>query len=310
MSGRPDPNPTAARQGPGQAPGAMKSSQPPTAAPALRWPGQSALPPAPPIRWTSQRTAAQPRLPSPPPPPTTAPRVRAVPPPQPQSRLQAAKAPGRPGLSGADPAVLQEMNPFNRIWSGTGTASLGLGATAGITVGVIAGLNAWNPIGWGLGAGLLVAGGTGYYFGGRKSYSQLPTVTVPTPVGGRLRLAQGTCLYHGTRWQEGEDEWWRRSGATPGRRDDEDGGVSFTLDPGSTPKVRNANVIIRYRLTRDVDAKHCSSKAQFHSELQSNGELACYAKAEQEVKIRTASLPGLVAFVDDFEGQSRSILPY
>ena len=93
-------------------------------------------------------------------------------------------------------------------------------------------------------------------------------------------------------------------------RDDEDGGVSFTLDPGSTPKVKNANVIIRYRLTQDVNAKHCSSKAQFHSELQSNGELACYAKAEQEVKITTARLPGLIAYVDDFEGQSRSILPY
>ncbi len=197
---------------------------------------------------------------------------------------------------------------WDTLKRGAGRWSIGLGATTGAVAGYVAAANAWNPIGWGLGAGLLVAGGTALFLGGRKSYSQLPTVVVPAPNLGRLQLATGTYLYHGTRWQKGENEWWTASGAVPGLKDDEDGGVSFTLDPKSTPKVKNATFILRYQLTRSVSAKHCRSKAEFQSELHRNRELVCYATTEQEIKIKKVDLARLIQYVDDFEGLGMNVV--
>lgn|GEM_PF-5739732 len=271
------------------------SRAPSTPAPPVRWSNQAPKPPAAPI-------VAQPRMSSPPRPMPPAPPVRWAHPPQAHVSSHVAQAKGHPAVSGNNVAVVQELPVWDTLKRGAGRWSIGLGATTGVLAGTVAAANAWNPIGWGLGAGLLVAGGMALYLGGRKSYSQLPTVVVPAPNLGRLQLATGTYLYHGTRWQEGDNEWWTVSGATPGLRDDEDGGVSFTLDPRSTPKVRNASVIIRYQLTQSVNARHCRNKSEFQDELHRNRELVCYATTEQEIKIKKGSLARLIQYVDDFEG--------
>jgi hypothetical protein len=133
---------------------------------------------------------------------------------------------------------------------------------------------------------------------GRGRYDQLPAGRVPVIKGKTMRIPRGTLIYHGT--TDDPSEWWKTS--TPGIRDDEDGGVSFTLIPRSTPKVRNHDVIIEYKFTRDADATVCASKTEFYALLNSASLLIGYAKAENEIKIRMEDAGYYLAYCGEYDG--------
>jgi hypothetical protein len=114
------------------------------------------------------------------------------------------------------------------------------------------------------------------------------------------KLAKGTILYHGTRWQPSEPKWWG-IGKFPNKVG-EDGGVSFTLDCDATPKVKNAQVILEYELLMDIDAIDCKSKAEFYDILRSNNAAVCYTKKEEEVVISLDYLSTYLQFGTDWSG--------
>jgi hypothetical protein len=185
-----------------------------------------------------------------------------------------------------------------------------LGGLKGAGVGGIVGgvMGSFIPVvGTSIGGtvGALVGGFIGGYVldSSHKAYASLPQRTAPVINGSTLRLPRGTSLFHGTRWQEGEQEWWRTS--TPGRKNDEDGGVSYTLVPETSPKVRNAHVILEYKLTRDVDVTVCKSKADFGRNLKSQDDV-CYTPAEQEVKIRVQDGSRLLTFSAAYDGNPKA----
>lgn len=146
--------------------------------------------------------------------------------------------------------------------------------------------------------GLLVAAGLyGLYrcMGGGGPRRLPPVGTLPQPANGQLIIPQGTLLFHGTRWQSGQVKWWEGRNPFPNRVD-EDGGVSLTLDYGSTPKVRNAHVVLVYRATTTITAVHCASKAGFHAILSQRRADVCYTFLEREVKFRDGVLGRYLAF--------------
>jgi hypothetical protein len=132
----------------------------------------------------------------------------------------------------------------------------------------------------------------------RKSYAQLPAGRVPAHDGRRMNIPRGTRVYHGTPYRS--SEWWKTS--APGLKNDEDGGVSFTLVPSSTPKVRNHDVIVEYEFKRDAIASVCASKAAFHGILTSGSKQIGYTAAEQEIKIRMQDGSYYLAYRDEYDG--------
>jgi|SRR5580658_4954260 hypothetical protein len=103
-------------------------------------------------------------------------------------------------------------------------------------------------------------------------------------------LKKGTSLYHGTRWQTGSLEWWTNAESPFPNKVGEDGGISFTLDPDATPKVKNANMILEYTLAKDIAARECGSKGEFHAILQNDHLAVVYTKKEEEVVIHPDAL--------------------
>lgn len=116
----------------------------------------------------------------------------------------------------------------------------------------------------------------------------------------KLKLKKGTSLYHGTRYQNDQKQWWG-IGKFP-NKEGEDGGVSFTLDADATPKVKNANVILEYTLTRNVDAIECKSKGEFYQILKNDATSVCYTRHEQEVVIALAHLDHYLEFSEWWYG--------
>jgi hypothetical protein len=117
------------------------------------------------------------------------------------------------------------------------------------------------------------------------------------------KLEKGTSLYHGTRWQKGATKWWRDSSSPFPNKEGEDGGISFTLDPDATAKVKNANVILEYSLAKDVEARQCSSKGEFYKILQNDSLAVVYTEKEQEVVMTLQALPMyLDKFVTEWTG--------
>ena len=92
------------------------------------------------------------------------------------------------------------------------------------------------------------------------------------------KIAKDADLYHGTRWKEGDPQWWLTGDGFPDKVG-EDGGISFTLDKDASPKIKNAQVILFYK------AIECAKKGDFYKTLQANPDKVCYTKAEEEVVI-------------------------
>lgn len=130
---------------------------------------------------------------------------------------------------------------------------------------------------------------------------QIPRGTIPEIENGYLHIPKGHLLFHGTRWQEGTQRWWETS--MPNRVD-EDGGISFTLDPSSTPKVINAQIVIAFRATRLIKARVCKSKGEFYQLLNSTEDV-CYARHEQEVKFRTSVTENYLRFDRAYRGRGQ-----
>ena len=97
-------------------------------------------------------------------------------------------------------------------------------------------------------------------------------------------LVKGTVIYHGTRWREGQIKWWEKGFPN---KEGEDGGVSYSLDDRSSPKIRMAQVVIQYKLIKDLDYLVCNSKADFYPTFSNNPEiLACWTRVENELSMR------------------------
>ena len=185
------------------------------------------------------------------------------------------------------------------------------GAVAGGAVGaglgwLGAGLLASNPVGWGITGGLLAGAALGHLFTRGK---QAPPTPSPLPVYDRSSgiqpsaLDSGTYLYHGTRWREGTPKWWG-AGKYP-NKEGEDGGISFTLRPEATPKVKNADVILVYQLTKQIPLLMCPTKGDFYKQLRRGS--ACYTPTEQEVVFQLADLASHLRFVQDYPGEGSAV---
>jgi hypothetical protein len=161
-----------------------------------------------------------------------------------------------------------------------------------------------GPIGAVLGSamGLLIGGKLGNLAGnkltGRNSYESIPQVTFEAK-DLDFTLPKGTRLYHGTRWHEGEKEWWKTS--FPGH-EGEDGGISFTLDPKSTPKVKNAQIIIEYKLKQNTNVIYCKGKGDFKKILTGNPDSVCYTNAEREISIAPNKVATYLEYLDEYNG--------
>ncbi len=78
-------------------------------------------------------------------------------------------------------------------------------------------------------------------------------------------------------------------------RDDEDGGVSLTLNPEATPKGRPAKGRwkLTYVLLSTTNMYRCQDKSQFKSILDANPRSLCYTDREAELKCKAASFQSL-----------------
>lgn len=109
-----------------------------------------------------------------------------------------------------------------------------------------------------------------------------------------MRIKMATTVYHGTR---GELKWWEGSEPFP-NRDDEDGGVSFTLDVEASPKTKNASWILDYEFIKDVEAIECRGKHEFYNNFRHDERAVQYAEAEKEIKIASRNCVNVLRFVD------------
>lgn len=97
-------------------------------------------------------------------------------------------------------------------------------------------------------------------------------------------LEKGTIIYHGTRWKQGQEKWWKTGFPN---KEGEDGGISFCLDDSSSPKITNAEVLIQYKLIKDLSYLVCKSKAEFYNVFSKQPQtIACWTKTENELAIR------------------------
>jgi hypothetical protein len=210
--------------------------------------------------------------------------------------------------------VAQLTKTGKTVGAATGTAVGGvLGAVAGskvgYSVGTLVGMALAGPVGGVLGfAGGVIVGykagkSIGNWITGGNKYQDLPPEDMNLQ---RLRVGQlpsGTRLYHGTRWRKGEPKWWKND--IPNREDKDDGGVAFTRDPSSTPKVRNAQIIIQYVLKQNVNVILCRTKGEFRAILLANPDAVVYAPAEQEVRFNIAYARRVLKYQSEYQGQSR-----
>jgi hypothetical protein len=122
-------------------------------------------------------------------------------------------------------------------------------------------------------------GGSGDDGSGGAAVSSEETKAPPRTI----RLAKGTSLFHGTRYEKGGPKWWEGDDSPYPNRAGEDGGVSFTRDVDASPKTKNANVLLEYTLAWDLDAIHCASKGEFYKIFQNDSSAVCFTDHEQEV---------------------------
>ncbi len=186
---------------------------------------------------------------------------------------------------------------------------IGIGASVGGAVGGF--LGSWGgPIG--IGIGITVGGAIGGYFGNRISeggerqlQDSYATPNYSSPQGQRdFVLPSGTPLFHGTRWSGGP-KWWE-SGLP--NKQGEDGGISFALNPNATPKIKNAQYILEYKLRRDVRVTGCPSKGDFHAILSRNRQAVCYTPHETELVFHPSNLANCVEFVYAHERPKNQLL--
>jgi hypothetical protein len=109
---------------------------------------------------------------------------------------------------------------------------------------------------------------------------EVPKASAATPRF--LLVAKDTFLWHGARAEDGSERPWYASPDAFPNKIGEDGGTSFTLDYGATPKTRNAHIILQYKARHDFRALICASKGDFHH-LLTSGTAICYTRVEEEV---------------------------
>lgn len=139
-----------------------------------------------------------------------------------------------------------------------------VGRVGGAVIGGVAGSYVGGSIGMVVGAALggYLGGYLGDWWTGYSDFDLRRNFDPPELGDGTtFFIPKGTHLFHGTRWNKKDARWWETS--YPGTRNDEDGGVSFAIDPKETPKISNASVILRYTLNQDTKVIYKSSKAGF-----------------------------------------------
>lgn len=94
-------------------------------------------------------------------------------------------------------------------------------------------------------------------------------------------IKKGSLVYHGTRWQQGQEKWWVND--FPRVEDKDDGGICYCLDNKSSPKIKIAQVLITFEVIHDIRAKICKNKGQFQHALRDND--AAWTHAENELRI-------------------------
>lgn len=100
-------------------------------------------------------------------------------------------------------------------------------------------------------------------------------------------MSKNSVIYHGTKWEPSEPKWWRGTSNPYPNKVGEDGGISYSLDKYSSPKLRNAKVVVEYELTKDLPYIECSHKCEFRRVLNDNPTvLAVWTKHENELVIR------------------------
>lgn len=104
---------------------------------------------------------------------------------------------------------------------------------------------------------------------------------------------EGTSFFHGTRWASGNPRWWESGSPFP-NKEGEDGGISFTSDPDASPKTKNANVLLEYKLLWELDATYCASKGDFYSLVQKGN--VCCTDAEKEIVFPASSVADWLEF--------------
>lgn len=116
-------------------------------------------------------------------------------------------------------------------------------------------------------------------------------------------LERGRLIYHGTRWHDPQEKWWRRANNFPDRIG-EDGGISYSLDLESSSKIRRAQVVITYRVTQDLDYVECRNKGEFFDKLK-EGHNAVWTEAENELVIKVNQQVRYLEFLrDDLDDDS------
>jgi hypothetical protein len=187
---------------------------------------------------------------------------------------------------------------------------IGVGATIGGAIGGFVG--AWGgPVGIGVGAtiGGFIGGFVGNSLsegGARQLQASYPHPAYKTSEGQKgFRLTKGTPLFHGTRWSTGNPKWWETS--TPDKTG-EDGGISFALDPAETPKIKNAQIILEYKLRKDIQVTGCPNKGAFHSILTKDNKAVCYTTKETEIVFHPNNLDSCVEFVYAHEAKKDQLL--
>jgi len=202
--------------------------------------------------------------------------------------------------SGIETAQLNKKGRKGGRIGGTILGGAGIGLLALALTGPIGGVI-------GLVGGAIVGykkgGDLGDWLTGPNKYSELPeeNLNLQNLMVGQLKA--GTYLFHGTRWKSGQDKWWLKS--IPNSIDKDDGGVCFTRDPSSTPKVRNADIIIQYVLNRTVKVVICRQKGEFKAILEKDPNAVVYAPAEQEVRFNLPYAQSVLKYDTVYEGNKR-----
>lgn len=197
-------------------------------------------------------------------------------------------------VSGVGSGVIQETK-----------TGIGVGAIVGGTVGGLVGLLGGPAV---AAVGATVGAAVGGYIGSvvtgdgtRQLENSYPTPDYRSSEGRKtFVLKKGTPLFHGTRWVKNTQKWWENS--MPNKTG-EDGGISFALDPNQTPKIRNAQIILEYRLKKDVTVTGCRSKGDFYEILSQDSQAVCYAVHETELVIHPSNLSKCIEFVYAHESQ-------
>jgi hypothetical protein len=182
-------------------------------------------------------------------------------------------------------------------------------AVGGVVLGGAAFL-ASGPVGWGITGGLALGAAVGHWLSGPGPLSGPPALS-PAPAYDKSQgvqqrsLPRGTYLYHGTPWKKGDKQWWGK-GQYP-KNEGEDGGISYTLDPSATPKIRFKNCpVLVYRTTGVVPLTACPSKSQFLAQFGQRAA-ACYTPTEREVSFRKATMPGYLEYVGYYMHQAETL---